>query len=954
MLDRVLFKDGIPAALYRQVRRAAGADRPQWPMEEVTVETKSGRKTFKVAPWAQVQWTKDPILIHPLTGHELDLRDLAATDIGDIKQRSFDHFARLIQKEGDAVDWRRTLFAYWRFGPELAEDEDNGKLGLLWPLLPADTRVPDHSIWDHLDLVSAFAGAFAADPEGDAALLALSLGPVQGFIAAARTTSDLWAGSHLLSRLAFEAVKVVCERLGPDAVLFPRLRGIPKVDCWLRDEIGLPRERFAKAEWAKASTDANPLFAAALPNRFVAVVPRSQAKAIAEAVAERVRGWLQDLGAEVADRLLEAAGQRQQGQPRDESIAAYGQMREQLEGFPEVHWAAVPFSLIRPKDVERQTGLDTAELSAAMAPFFGAGAGQDCGFLDSPAWRVLRQETEQLGGAAFFAPKPGTLYPAMYDLAERVMAAAKSARPFDRIEQHGWRCSLTGETEWLTTDRSQLTLPAGQRRSRKDPGFVEGRHQETLWTKVADAKPAWAKKGEHLGALPAIKRLWPTLFAEAAGKALGQDERSDRFVVSTHTMALAGNLKRLDEKLADPRAHAEVRRFVTDADQPPALPRSLAHLRRTGTLAARVPAALHRLQDSDQPEDAARLESTLKGLLGHKPEAYYALILMDGDRMGRMLSGDEAYAITYREGFHPKVREGFDHHAAGHELIWKYAEQKRAISPNRHLAISAALNDFALWVVPEVVEREHPGRVLYAGGDDVLAMLPVADLLAVMGRLRQAYSGAAPEDRATNWRDVRQSRKLVCKDGFAFLRGRLLRMLGKTATASCGAVVAHHQAPLSAVLRELRAAEQRAKHEGGRNAFSLALIKRSGGATHFTAKWGEPLDLLAGFRDFLGEPAVSRRAVYHSLEWLADLPDDADGAMLGGLLGYQFERQTSEKSVLEKHEVPELSQRLAAAALAQGEKWRPWLQGFLTSAEFLARETRNEAAAPAADQEDAA
>ena len=53
-LHGVLFKDGIPAAIYETVRRAdhwsAAADRPQWPMEDVTFTTKAGQiKTFKVA-----------------------------------------------------------------------------------------------------------------------------------------------------------------------------------------------------------------------------------------------------------------------------------------------------------------------------------------------------------------------------------------------------------------------------------------------------------------------------------------------------------------------------------------------------------------------------------------------------------------------------------------------------------------------------------------------------------------------------------------------------------------------------------------------------------------------------------------------------------------------------------------------------------------------------------------
>src|SRR5690606_7332961 len=118
------------------------------------------------------------------------------------------------------------------------------------------------------------------------------------------------------------------------------------------------------------------------------------------------------------------------------------------------------------------------------------------------------------------------------------------------------------------------------------------------------------------------------------------------------------------------------------------------------------------------------------------------------------------------------------------------------------------------------------------------------------------------------WKDLRGRKRLVCKGGFAWLNGRLMRMMGRHATASCGAIIAHHQAPLSAVLRELRAAESRAKNDGGRDAFSLTVVKRSGGALTLTEKWGEPVRLLQALRDFLADEGVSRRAVYHTLEWL--------------------------------------------------------------------------------------
>ena len=50
--------------------------------------------------------------------------------------------------------------------------------------------------------------------------------------------------------------------------------------------------------------------------------------------------------------------------------------------------------------------------------------------------------------------------------------------------------------------------------------------------------------------------------------------------------------------------------------------------------------------------------------------------------------------------------------------------------------------------------------------------------------------------------------------------------MGERATASAGAVIAHHKAPLGAVRRGFRRSQQRAKNEGGRDAFSLTIMKR--------------------------------------------------------------------------------------------------------------------------------
>src|SRR5690625_3033919 len=312
-----------------------------------------------------------------------------------------------------------------------------------------------------------------------------------------------------------------------------------------------------------------------------------------------------------------------------------------------------------------------------MAPFFGAEASENSGFLDSPVWKVLGEEIQWQDNTTFFAPNPGVLYPAVYDLAERVMAAAKATRSFEQTQQQGWRDSLTGEAEWLTTDRDQLTIPPGQ-------------HKNTLWSRVAEEKPAWAKKGEHLAALPAIKRLWPTLFAEEVEVALGW-KNIGRFVVSTHTMALAHQLDQWLEKSEPPEeVFADKAQYVENV----ALPRRLM-LRHDANAALadakRLPALLDQADEADSEDKLRHIRQLLRQTLGvSRVETYSGFLMMDGDSMGAILSGDESNSISYLESFHPSVRKGFEEHARREPAVANYGKQKRDISPNRHLANSGA------------------------------------------------------------------------------------------------------------------------------------------------------------------------------------------------------------------------------------------------------------------------
>lgn len=118
-------------------------------------------------------------------------------------------------------------------------------------------------------------------------------------------------------------------------------------------------------------------------------------------------------------------------------------------------------------------------------------------------------------------------FPAIYELLERLTASVKQARQFKQLKQQGFRDTLTGEVEWLTTDRKQLAWTNNQRKKNAEHNEA---NQKTLWMRVAGKYGI--KEGEHLGALGMIKRLWCTYFARDVGQLLhDQDWAARRYVI---------------------------------------------------------------------------------------------------------------------------------------------------------------------------------------------------------------------------------------------------------------------------------------------------------------------------------------------------------------------------------------------------------------------------------------
>jgi len=355
-------------------------------------------------------------------------------------------------------------------------------------------------------------------------------------------------------------------------------------------------------------------------------------------------------------------------------LYCYQQLSQQLDGFPEVYWAAVPWLC------EEQGGkVNTDGLQQAMQAFYPES--NLPGFLGSELWQTFNQAIQPEQDWMFYKPNPGVLYPAVYDLLDRVTAAAKATRTFRQQPQQGYRNTLSGEYEWLTTDQTQLSLPPGQR-------------QNTLWQKVAQQKPSWVKKGEHLSALDMLKRLWPKHFIDDIKGSVEGLQGISRYVVSTHDMAFSTSF---EQWLQNPNRESlpiELMAILEGWPEQSALPKKVLNMAGSDQQARLLAKKLPSFWDANCDNQA--LKPSIKSKLnGFFQETYYALILMDGDNMGAWLAGSEDhYRLAYQDSWHSKLKAGIDRRYA--DQLKPYLESKRYPSPARHMAISDALNGFSL------------------------------------------------------------------------------------------------------------------------------------------------------------------------------------------------------------------------------------------------------------------
>ncbi len=784
----------------------------------------------------------------------------------------------------DAASLERLHFRTWRL---LADEVAHQWPEVVVSRMPADSRAPDHSMFEHARMTSAAAFLTATKskgPEPDAQtpwLVVHSVGPVHGFIRRSRKTRDLWFSSYILAELALASMTPIVESLGPDAILYPDLRGNPRFDRWLIDQGYL-----TDAEAPGAATQA-----AVLPNRFVALVPRGGAGALGDVstLAARCRQAVVDrwraLGAGAKTYLATKFGSSFDATLWDAQLDEV--FRTRFAAIP-WHWdrdvlattaGANPVFVGHGLPVQRQSAVNAANAA-----------------LPQSAVQALQARSQRY---ARWLPKDAI---DVVELQRQTLALSRRhrhlERGFDYPLVHGLLRARAKERD-LAGDEPRGSPQAGEKcMSCHERTAVGAGPLTQLDAQRESTRKKWQKAGyadgERLCAVCAVKRFGshegrgdPGLVRAWGGTpAPANRDGADVPFPSTAMVAAHDFIERI---VSDPAMAGPIASFVASLE---ALGPEWRRELRTqvpasfGRITARAHAAgMALLAWESQVLFPETLDAVLRGpgapltesvreatVAASKalraaaaarhiapPDTHFALIKLDAVAVGQLLVGmPDRLRTPVGDLLHPAFRDAVSSSTSG--AARSILAMPRLISPTFQAFVSSALAEFAHKLVPWVVEAEHSGRVIYAGGDDALLLCPAADALAIVARLDQLVSAPWVIDTKPAlhpWAAAAFPNRQVARARFAVPRrdalehhlpcadlegwlddapyagsgatGPVIAMLGQAQTLRAGIVMAHFKTDLGLVV-DLAAqlADERAGDMAAHSNVSVAVSTRGG------------------------------------------------------------------------------------------------------------------------------
>jgi CRISPR-associated protein Cmr2 len=213
---------------------------------------------------------------------------------------------------------------------------------------------------------------------------------------------------------------------------------------------------------------------------------------------------------------------------------------------------------------------------------------------------------------------------------------------------------------------------------------------------------------------------------------------------------------------------------------------------------------------------------------GGNPTDWYVLAAGDGDGMGEWLKGSRLkdYRDYIPEALKPKIEKLPEVLKTPFQA---FIQVKKRMGPSTHSALSRALLDFSNKLLPYLTEERYAGRLIYGGGDDVLAYTNLWEWDSWLWDVRCCFQGKSDpkgefkggdetgdywqwrSDKSSIQNSQSRTPNSELKTQNPKLPHRPLFTMGRNATISFGLVIANHAVPLAIALSNLWEAEDEAK-----------------------------------------------------------------------------------------------------------------------------------------------
>ncbi|MFM6113939.1 MAG: type III-B CRISPR-associated protein Cas10/Cmr2 [Sphaerospermopsis kisseleviana] len=713
-------------------------------------------------------------------------------------------------------------------------------------LMPAETRLPDASIWSHLSMTSALAGALAGydltaeqvqrwqgnEELSHPYLAVFSFSPVQELIKSSRKMRDFWAGSWLLHYLSAKVCWKLANQYGPDTLLYPSLYQQPLIDHWLLQEIERLRKEekldFDFTEWVKPPSHES-LLTAGFPNVISLILPKDKVQAAMQTAQQTLlEAWL-----EVGDLVLkELQNERHwMRQLKPDHNSWQGWLKSQWQ----VYWTALPIgkgkqfktaAIPENVDDQLQTWLNQQNEAYNVSKKQKLFQSQELKFLREAYHQRLEEQHRK------FSVNIGSWWAYIFDATRASLASVKNARNWELPTAFGPRSTISGigpvvnpgnkdkdKKDWMTEGETKKLW------GKHDAGFFDGTEQLNA-TEVL--KRGLHKVLPHLLGIPEkdIAASYPDLTSGVAGylKVNAGDTRH-KLNFEKACQAIVNKYPELETTLTEMRGKWGIPWIDKNQNPKKYHPRLL-----------NADWILEDLPNSTELKEEYRRE--INNIISdsypsNNPSDWYVLAAGDGDSMTEWLKGTKLK--TYGDYIPSKLSVNL-------ESFPQFLEIQKRMGPSTHSALSRALLDFSNQLVPYLTQNRYAGRLIYGGGDDVLAYTNLWEWDNWLWDIRQCFKGAKdPRDQFSNegdyWKFKGKSDQLV---------DRPLFTMGSAATISFGIVIAHHSVPLAIALESLWEAEKKAKdhvyidnngEKKAKDAVQVRVIYGNGNTLKSTAKF---------------------------------------------------------------------------------------------------------------------